>query len=295
MTGPTLLSVANCPLKRYPLLMRIWGCIPGLIIGAGCAHASLPSPEAAPSPTNAWSEVRNPSAGNPEAIGFYSNGCLRGARELPVDGEGYQVMRTGRNRHFAHPELIAFIEKFARINSKLGSGLLIGDTAQARGGPLPWGHASHQLGLDADIWFWTHPEQRRRSLTENERNTLPNVSMLDAKGRVDPSRFGTEQVLKLKIAAADPEVERIFVNPAIKAHLCSTEPAAGKDWLHKLRPWPGHDEHFHVRLACPAGSPLCVHQNAVPPGDGCDERPPPPSPKGEKEPLPDACLKLLRE
>ncbi|NDG84248.1 MAG: penicillin-insensitive murein endopeptidase, partial [Proteobacteria bacterium] len=251
--------------------MRIWGFIPGLIIGAGCAHASFPLPEATPAPTNAWSQVRSPSSGTPEAIGFYSNGCLRGARELPIEGEGYQVMRIDRNRHFAHPDLISFIETFSKTNAKLGSGLLIGDTAQARGGPLPWGHASHQLGLDADIWFWTHPEQGTRSLTEKERNTLPNPSMLDAKGRIDPARFGAEQIQKLKLAAADPKVERIFVNPAIKLYLCNNLDTEELFWLRKLRPWRGHHAHFHVRIQCPLDSKECVSQDPPPEGDGCQE------------------------
>jgi len=276
--------------------MRIWGCIIGLTISAGCAHASIPPPAATPSPTNAWSAITTPSQGEPEAIGFYSNGCLRAAQELPINGEGYQVMRTARHRHYAHPDLILFLQSFAKNNSRLGSGLLIGDTAQARGGPLPWGHASHQLGLDADIWFWTHPEQRIRKLSEDERNTLPTISMLNANGLVDPSQFGPEQIQKLKLAASDPRVERIFVNPAIKTHLCATLNSSEKEWLHKLRPWPGHDEHFHVRLACPLHSPQCMHQDSVPPGDGCDEifKPAPPR-TGSAPPLPEACLKLLKE
>jgi penicillin-insensitive murein endopeptidase len=205
-------------------------------------------------------------------------------------------MRTARHRHFAHPDLISFLQTFAKSNARLGSGLLIGDTAQARGGPLPWGHASHQLGLDADIWFWTHPEQRTRTLSENERNTLPNLSMLNANGLVDPSKFGAEQIQKLKLAASDPRVERIFVNPAIKTYLCSTLHPSEKEWIHKLRPWPGHDEHFHVRLSCPPRSAFCVHQDPVPPGDGCDEifKPAPLRSTGPA-PLPEACLKILKE
>jgi hypothetical protein len=34
-----------------------------------------------------------------------------------------------------------------------GKGLYIGDISQPRGGPMTSGHASHQIGLDADIWM----------------------------------------------------------------------------------------------------------------------------------------------
>jgi len=289
---------------RYSIPMRIWGVFLGITISATIALAQS---SASPLPSNAWSELTTPSTGRPESIGFYSLGCLRGARELRNDGIGYQSMFVIRNRHFAHPDLISLVEDLARKTDALGSGLLIGDTAQVRGGPLPYGHASHQVGLDADIWFWTHPEQRIRSLTMEERNTLPMISMLNANGLVDPARFGREQILKLKLASLDPRVERIFVNPAIKTYLCSALPSAELNWLHKLRPWPGHDAHFHVRIHCPFDSKLCTPQDPVANGDGCDEIL---RPKGmldlpfesEKHrvkkratPLPTECLKILEE
>jgi penicillin-insensitive murein endopeptidase len=73
-----------------------------------------------------------------------------------------------------------------------------------------------------------------------------------------------------------------------------------------VRPWWGHDDHFHVRLGCPADAPECERQAAVPPGDGCDnvlaswvrdQRPPPPNPPPpphRKLPiLPEACRAVL--
>ena len=133
------------------------------------------------------------------------------------------------------------------------------------------------------------------------------ISMLNANGIVDPKRFGPEQILKLKLAALSPEVERIFVNPAIKTYLCSALEESELTWLNKLRPWPGHHEHFHVRIRCPEGSPECVSQEAPPPGDGCNELLPPRRKllvKTEENPwlerfsdntFPEACTQLLKE
>ena len=59
----------------------------------------------------------------------------------------------------------------------------------------------------------------------------------------------------LKTAASYNEVDRIFINPAIKKHLCGKY--ENEDWLRKLRPWWGHDGHFHVRLSCPPDNPKC--------------------------------------
>ena len=41
--------------------------------------------------------------------------------------------------------------------------------------------------------------------------------------------------------------------------------------MGKIRPIYGHDEHFHIRIKCPADSPGCKPQAAVAPGDGCDK------------------------
>jgi penicillin-insensitive murein endopeptidase len=246
--------------------MRIWGIL--YIFSIALAAVNVNGQDL---PQNEWSRVLTPSQGKPTSIGFYSNGCISGAETLPLDGVGYQVMRPFRNRYYGHTELIQFIQSLGKTMDALGSGVLIGDMGQPRGGPLPYGHASHQVGLDTDVWFWTHPEQRTRSLTVNERNTLPFVDMLNSNGVVDPTKFTNDQILKLKTAAANPLVQRIFVNPAIKVYLCSTLDAKDKAWLHTLRPWPGHNEHFHVRLRCPAGSTGCTPQDEQPAGDGCSE------------------------
>jgi penicillin-insensitive murein endopeptidase len=48
-------------------------------------------------------------------------------------------------------------------------GLLVGDMSQPRGGPMRTGHASHQVGLDADIWLTPMPN---RELTRQEREEM---------------------------------------------------------------------------------------------------------------------------
>jgi len=70
---------------------------------------------------------------------------------------------------------------------------------------------------------------------------------------------------------ADSRVDRVFINPVIKRALCEANPAPNRAWLRKLRPWWGHDEHFHVRLACPEDSAACSAQPPLPAGDGCAE------------------------
>jgi penicillin-insensitive murein endopeptidase len=201
------------------------------------------------------------------SIGSYSRGCLAGAVALPVDGKAWQVMRLSRNRNWGHPALVAFLERFAEKGRKIGwPGLLVGDMSQPRGGPMITGHASHQIGLDADVWFLPMPD---RELTRAERETISAVSMVKMATReIDPATWTPTRMALVRQAALDPEVARIFVNPAIKKAMCDTA-TGDRGWLAKVRPWYGHNYHFHVRLTCPAGLADCKDQDKVPSGDGC--------------------------
>jgi penicillin-insensitive murein endopeptidase len=241
--------------------------IAGLFTGASAAGERAP-----PSPNAVAKEVfgRAKQAADlaPRAIGFYSRGCLAGARALPVNGATWQVMRLSRNRNWGHPDLIALIERLAKRAPAVGwPGLLVGDISQPRGGPMLTGHASHQIGLDADIWLTPMPD---RTLSREERETISATSMVaDDWNDVDPSKWTPAHTAIIRAAALERGVERIFVNAAIKKALCRD---AGRDraWLNKVRPYWGHNYHFHIRIACPQGQPGCRDQDAVPAGDGCD-------------------------
>jgi penicillin-insensitive murein DD-endopeptidase len=209
----------------------------------------------------------SPAPGPARAIGSYTRGCLAGAVALPPDGPTWQVMRQSRNRGWGHPSLIAALEDLSRQAAAGGwPGLLVGDIAQPRGGPMLTDHASHQLGLEADIWLMPMPDHR---LSATERDELQAPSLVAAGGLdVDPAIWGPQYRRLLETAARQPGVTRIFVNAAIKRALCR-EAGADRDWLSKLRPWWGHAQHFHWRLACPAGESECQAQAPPPPGDGC--------------------------
>ena len=205
---------------------------------------------------------------SPDPIGFYSKGCLAGGEQLPINGANWQVMRLSRNRNWGHPALVNFLEHFsARASQASGwPGLLIGDMSQPRGGPMLTGHASHQIGLDADIWLTPMPE---RELTRAEREEMSATNVVrDDLMDIDPSRWTQGHVAVIRAAAMEPKVQRIFVNPAIKRALCRV--AEGESWMRKVRPMWGHNYHFHIRLFCPDGS-SCKDQDPTPSGDGCDQ------------------------
>ena len=245
-----------------------------------------------------------PAAGPPEAIGTYDRGCMQGGIALPAKGPTWLVMRPSRNRAWGHPMLIALLERVAqKLPAEAGwPGLLVGDIAQPRGGPMLTGHRSHQIGLDADIWLTPMPSWPL-GLAEREEMSATDVVAADGED-VDAMTWTPRHRRLLAAFAREPGVARIFVNPAIKRALCR-EAGADRAWLTKIRPWWGHNEHFHIRLACPSGQPECRNQAPPPPGDGCGKeldwwftpearRPPPgPSQPLRLADLPRACAALV--
>jgi penicillin-insensitive murein DD-endopeptidase len=215
-----------------------------------------------------FGNLPEPANGKPQAIGFYTKGCLAGGVALPVDGPAWQAMRLSRNRNWGHPKLVALVQRLAtEAKEKDGwPGLLVGDLAQPRGGPMLTGHASHQVGLDADIWLMPSPG---RTLSREEREQLSAVSVVKSRTEIDDKVWTEGHAKLLKRAASYAQVERIFVNPPIKKALC--EWAKGdRSWLGKIRPWYGHTYHFHIRMGCPDGD-KCRSQPRPGAGDGCGE------------------------
>jgi penicillin-insensitive murein DD-endopeptidase len=244
-----------------------------------------------------------PTPGPTQAIGAYEHGCLSGAVALPTDGPNWQVMRPSRNRAWGHSVLIAFLERIAQKLPEAGwPGLLVGDIAQPRGGPMLTGHGSHQIGLDADIWLTPMPERR---LSPAERDEVSATDVVTADGMEVNAAWTPQHRRLLETVARQAAVARIFVNPAIKQALCR-EAGSDRAWLAKVRPWWGHNYHFHLRLSCPSGDPECRDQAPPPPSDGCGKEldwwftdealHPPPSPPRKPlrlADLPHACSALV--
>ena len=229
------------------------------------SHAQVPA-------KRLFGTKRLPAVMKPQVHGFYSKGCVSGAVAIPTDGPTWQAMRLSRNRRWGHPDLINLVMQLSLDAKKVGwNGLLVGDISQPRGGPMLTGHASHQIGLDADIWLTEMP---KRKLSYKERERMSAISMLrrTTSGRLDQTRIGKTftkgQFNLIRTAARYNEVERVLVHPTIKRELCRIE-TGDRKWLYKVRPYWGHHYHMHVRMGCPANSPNCRPQAKPRADDGC--------------------------
>ncbi len=128
---------------------------------------------------------------------------------------------------------------------------------------------------------------------------------------VDHAKWTPAHLALVKAAASQPETTRVFVNAAIKKELCRT---AGSDrsWMTKVRPYWGHDDHIHIRLACPSSVSSVRGAGRRPPmGDAAAPRsdlgpigsqpgvlhptPGKPRPPLPLSALPEACRELLSE
>ncbi|MCB5411043.1 penicillin-insensitive murein endopeptidase [Pseudogemmobacter faecipullorum] len=219
---------------------------------------------------------RAPSAQAAMPIGAYSKGCAAGLLKMPENGPHWQAMRLSRNRNWGHPVMVEYLMDLSYAATRIGwgKGLYIGDISQPRGGPMITGHASHQIGLDADIW-WLAPS--RLDLSVAERESLSSIPMRSADQRSVTRAWSPAARNLLQVAASDPRVDRIFVAASIKLEICKSAKRSDREWLRKLRPVAGHDTHFHVRLKCPSGSGgACETQSPSVEelskgGDGCDD------------------------
>ena len=268
----------------------------------------LEHPDAPTTPAKAlFGRVTRASGGPAHIYGFYAKGCFAGGEALAMDGPNWQVMRPSRNRMWGTPVLIDFVERLSQKAARVGwPGLLVGDMAQPRGGPMITGHASHQIGIDADIWLTPMPDHRM-SRAEREETSATDMVRRDRLD-IDPEVWTPTHLQLIKLTAEQPEVERIFVNAAIKKALCRD--AAGSRWMSKVRPMYGHNYHYHIRLSCPSGQDDCQPQGAPPAGDGCDDLsywfsdavlhpkppkvPPKPKPAMTMAALPSACRAVLK-
>ena len=221
------------------LLALLWMILAGGATAQGITRAEL------------WGAVSAPAPGPVRIIGGAGLGCIAGAVQLPDHGPGWQAVNTSRNRHWGHPAMIAWLEAFAARARAAGfPDLWMGDISQPRGGPMSYGHASHQAGIDADIWLDLSP----KPLVPPARREGVRVASLVLPGGsgVDPHRFTERHAALIRLAAEQPGLDRLLVNAAIKRELCRRH--AGEPWLRRVRPWWGHDSHMHIRLPCPAAS-----------------------------------------
>ena len=108
-----------------------------------------------------------------------------------------------------------------------GSGpgcILVGDMSQPRGGPMLTGHASHQVGLDADIWLTPAPA---RQLSRNEREEMSATMMVrDDRLDIDPKVFTPGHLVVIPRRGAGAERASASSSTPRSRRRCAARPRA---------------------------------------------------------------------
>ena len=255
-------------LKKTVHLVLFTFIILGQSVNSGLSHDAQKQEFA----KNIFEKLKAPTKESSSSIGSYAKGCLHGAQILPFSGPNWQVLHPSRKRNWGHPETIELVKRLSKKATEIGwPGLYIGDISQARGGPMRYGHKSHQMGLDVDIWL-TKP--KTIELTVDELKGVKPISIRSKDHREVNSKWTKEHMEILKSSALDKSVDRVFITAPAKIWMCEQE-MEDRSWLQKIRPLGGHHQHFHIRLKCPLGSPFCQPQKPSIPDisqsdDGCD-------------------------
>jgi len=140
--------------------------------------------------------------------------------QLPISGTGYYSYAQFREKQFGLSETIKAVEEIGKAwfqNHRTGPVIGVGNISKNGGGPVP-PHKSHQTGLDIDF----------RLL------------------RTDGARIGiTFRDPDYSLARTQDLINTILNNSilSVKLILCNDNNLKG------VEPWPGHDDHLHVRFS----------------------------------------------
>jgi murein endopeptidase len=174
-----------------------------------------------------------PAATPSRAVGQPWHGHLRAGVHLPAYGPGFATWdpirkRVGNRawRRWGTDRLVRTVERvvadYAQRHPRAAP-ILIGDLSRPHGGDFGprfggIGHASHQNGLDADVYYPRRDGRLRRAARP---------------GQVD--RAGAQELVDAFVRA---EAEYVFVGPSLDLH-------GPRKVVQALA---HHDDHLHVRI-----------------------------------------------
>ncbi|MCC6553264.1 MAG: penicillin-insensitive murein endopeptidase [Polyangiaceae bacterium] len=206
----------------------------------------------------------------PMSIGAPNRGRLVGSVRLK--GSKHLTVREGA-RSWGLPALTRALERAAaRVAKKHPrSVLLVGDMSARKGGHIE-GHNSHQTGRDADVGFYAvnskgKPVPLKRFVAFNGEGKAAGLEWL----RFDDERNWA--LVEALLADKDAQVRYLFVSMGLRGRLLAyaakkkvpqdriTRAAAA---LMSPSDVDVHDDHFHVRIACPESMRgTCVEESAA--------------------------------
>jgi murein endopeptidase len=222
------------------LLILLALALPAVLLAAPGDREDAPGPPPsstpAPLPTATATPTATPTpppAQPSRAAGLPWKGRLVDGRELPAAGTGYMTWdpirkRVGNRsrRRWGTGRLLATVRRVLADYASRHPGaqpVLVGDLSRPRGGDFGprfggIGHASHQNGLDADVYYPRLDGRLRRARRPDQVDRAAAQELVDAFVREG--------------------AEYVFVGPSLDLR--------GPSRI--VQPLINHDDHLHVRL-----------------------------------------------
>ena len=203
------------------------------------------------------------------SIGSPNEGRLDGGKRLPQAPYMRVVPFYAESAaRWGMPTLVSLIDRAARRVARQypDAVLSVGDLSRREGGEL-LRHHSHESGRDADLGFYVRNGKNKQLLHDRFVTFSARGPAADVQGAVfdDARNWALVEAL---VEDATARISYIFVASHIRARLLRYADAHGvsrdvrrraADLMTQPRT-AAHDDHFHIRIACPTEQPKCVEQ-----------------------------------
>jgi penicillin-insensitive murein DD-endopeptidase len=260
-----------------------------LVLVSAVAHAAPPTKPASPAPAKPASPEPAKAPGTPKGRGATAklappSGAQRlsPGKSLGAPNEGHLVggarlaeapylrilpVYASRDARWGLEPFVAMIDRAARLVRKKypDAVLSVGDLSRKGGGPVDR-HASHESGRDADIGFFVKNQRGKPVYADHfvpftgdgKAKSWPGAEFDDARNW---------SLVSAMLGDGRVRVTHIFISRPLRARLLRYAQRIGapasireRAALVMLQPRGAqpHDDHFHVRIACPAGMKTCV-------------------------------------
>ncbi len=257
-----LRGVARCgarPGSALVFLDRVLGLLIPSLVAVGLVGA-LPVADAQADPARKLPArfMRSPYSLMSLSVGYPNDGWQLRAKQLR-ESASLSIKANSRQNSYGHPALVLMLQRSAREMAEAypGSVMVVGDVSAEAGGPLS-GHRSHQSGRDADVGFYARdwkgrpfvPERFVSYGADGKAKNFPGLSF-------DDERNWALVVSWLRDNRAG--VTHVFVSRDLRQRLLdhgSRSPERHlvtriSNLLRQPKSVSAHDDHFHVRIACP--------------------------------------------
>jgi murein endopeptidase len=207
----------------------------------------------------------------PQAIGGLHNGALKNGFNAHqfLKNNPQVILVSPEEFQFSTREIAELVVQFASwVYRQWQYPLLVGDMSLREGGKIAE-HKAHRNGLDIDIGYIplkpTHIDQHlhRQHLHRSDKYNNRFPEKFEIAGKLSENFDKLKNFASFRYLVNSFPVKAILVSCAVKKELLATTllfPEERKKILLLTSVKSGHEDHFHVRIQCPAKQLKCIDE-----------------------------------